>query len=130
MVMQPSQFKEMLQAIQALREHKSVLLNLTQMNSREAQRAVDFVTGGTYSLLGHQQRLGEKVFLFTPNGVKVSTKSSVLHEVSQPPKEDSPSRILLPKHSTYGPLATQTAMPDISLESLKIRRVEKPGANH
>ena len=101
------------QAIQALLEQKSVVVNLTQMDPREAQRAVDFVTGGTYSLSGHQQRLGEKVFLFTPNGVKVSTKSTVLHEMSQPPEEDSPSRTTLPKHSTYGPLTTQTAMPDI-----------------
>ena len=53
-VMQPKQFEEMPQAIQALLEHKSVVLNLTRMDPREAQRAVDFVTGGTYSLLGHQ----------------------------------------------------------------------------
>lgn len=85
LVIEPRTFEEMPQAIQALRERKSVVLNLTIMDPDQAQRAVDFVAGGTYALDGHQERIGESIFLFTPSCVQVSTHGGVLHEVPQPP---------------------------------------------
>ncbi len=83
-VMEPRSFEEMPQAIQALRERKSVVLNLTIMDPDQAQRAVDFVAGGTYAIDGHQERIGESIFLFTPSCVQVSTQTGVVHEVPQP----------------------------------------------
>ena len=41
-LMEPRSFDEMPQAIQALRERKTVILNLTMMDPDQAQRAVDF----------------------------------------------------------------------------------------
>ena len=79
-VVEPRTFEEMPQVIQALRERKSVVLNLTIMDPDQAQRAVDFVAGGTYAIDGHQERIGESIFLFTPNCVQVSTHSGVTHE--------------------------------------------------
>lgn len=94
-VMEPRSFEEMPQAIQALRERKSVVLNLTMMDPDQAQRAVDFIAGGTYAIDGHQERIGESIFLFTPNCVQVSTQSGVVHEVPQPqvriPRQTAPS---------------------------------------
>ena len=52
-LMEPRSFDEMPQAIQALRERKTVILNLTMMDPDQAQRAVDFVAGGTYAIDGH-----------------------------------------------------------------------------
>lgn len=74
MVMEPRTFEEMPQVIRALRERKSVVLNLTIMDPDQAQRAVDFVAGGTYAIDGHQERIGESIFLFTPSCVQVSTQ--------------------------------------------------------
>ncbi len=70
-VMKPRAFEEMPQVIQALRERKSVLLNLAMMTPEQAQRAVDFVAGGTYSIEGNQERIGQSVFLFTPSCVQL-----------------------------------------------------------
>ncbi|HIK05808.1 MAG TPA: cell division protein SepF [Trichormus sp. M33_DOE_039] len=89
LVLEPRTFEEMPQAIQALRERKSVVLNLTIMDPDQAQRAVDFVAGGTYALDGHQERIGESIFLFTPSCVQVSTQGGVIHEVPQPPSRPS-----------------------------------------
>jgi cell division inhibitor SepF len=66
-VIQLHSFEEMPQVIQTLRERKSVVLNLNVMDPEEAQRAVDFVAGGTYAIDGHQERIGESIFLFTPS---------------------------------------------------------------
>lgn len=83
-VIEPRTFEEMPQVIQALRERKSVVLNLTVMDPDQAQRAVDFVAGGTYAIDGHQERIGESIFLFTPSCVQVSTQNNVVREVPQP----------------------------------------------
>ncbi len=83
-VIEPRSFEEMPQVIQALRERKSVVLNLTIMDPDQAQRAVDFVAGGTYAIDGHQERIGESIFLFTPSCVQVSTQSGVIHEIPTP----------------------------------------------
>ena len=82
-VIEPQSFEEMPQVISALRDRKSVVLNLNMMNPEEAQRAVDFVAGGTYAMDGHQERVGESIFLFTPSCVKVSTLSGIIHEVDE-----------------------------------------------
>ena len=66
-LMEPRSFDEMPQAIQALRERKTVILNLTMMDPDQAQRAVDFIAGGTYAIDGHQERVGESIFLFAPS---------------------------------------------------------------
>jgi len=86
-VMEPRSFEEMPQAIQALRERKSVVLNLTIMDPDQAQRAVDFVAGGTYAIDGHQERIGESIFLFTPNCVQVSTQATTPYDVPQQPQQ-------------------------------------------
>lgn len=88
-VIEPRSFEEMPQVIQALRERRSIVLNLTMMDPDEAQRAVDFVAGGTYAIDGHQERIGESIFLFTPSCVQVSTQSGVIHEVPSATKASS-----------------------------------------
>ena len=81
-LMEPRSFDEMPQAIQALRERKTVILNLTMMDPDQAQRAVDFVAGGTFAIDGHQERVGESIFLFAPSCVNVTSSS---------PEEAAPS---------------------------------------
>ena len=83
-VIEPHSFEEMPQVILALRDRKSVVLNLNVMNPEEAQRAVDFIAGGTYAMDGHQERVGESIFLFTPSSVKVSSLSGILRDVHTP----------------------------------------------
>jgi cell division inhibitor SepF len=91
-VVEPHSFEEMPQVIQTLRDRKSVVLNLNEMPPEEAQRAVDFVAGGTYAIDGHQERIGESIFLFTPNCVKVSTLSGVPQDLPEPaPSRSFPS---------------------------------------
>lgn len=71
-IIQPQDWLETSLAIQALREHKIVVLQLSELEPDKAQRAADFVTGGTYAIDGHTQWLGEQTFLCTPSYVQVS----------------------------------------------------------
>lgn len=72
----PSGFDVMPGYLQALAESKSVILNLTLMEPDQAQRAVDFVAGGTFYAGGHQERIGESIFFFAPPGVVVEVEPS------------------------------------------------------
>jgi cell division inhibitor SepF len=83
-LIEPRAFEEMPQVIDALRQRKSVILNMTLIRQEEAQRAVDFVAGGTYAIDGHYERIGDNIFLFTPSCVQVSTPTSLLNEVATP----------------------------------------------
>ncbi|BAQ66707.1 cell division protein SepF [Geminocystis sp. NIES-3709] len=83
-VIEPHCFEEIPQVIQTLREQRCVVLNLNVMEPDEAQRAVDFVAGGTYAIDGNQERIGESIFLFTPRNVKVSTLSGNSYQVREP----------------------------------------------
>lgn len=73
-VIEPQSLEETSQAIQALRELKIVILKLTKLEPKQAQRAVDFVAGGTYAISGHTEWVGEQTFLFTPKSVQVNTE--------------------------------------------------------
>ena len=98
-LMEPRSFDEMPRAIQALRERKTVILNLTMMEPDQAQRAVDFVAGGTFAIDGHQERVGESIFLFAPSCVTVTTAGS----------EESASPTVVP--SRPAPSDSQDAAP-------------------
>jgi cell division inhibitor SepF len=93
-LIEPRAFEEMPQVIDALRQRKSVILNMTLIRQEEAQRAVDFVAGGTYAIDGHYERIGDNIFLFTPSCVQVSTPTSVLNEVAPSPVR--PNRSVTP----------------------------------
>jgi cell division inhibitor SepF len=80
-LIEPRSFEEMPQVIDALRQRKSVILNMTLIRQEEAQRSVDFVAGGTYAIDGHYERIGDNIFLFTPSCVQVSTPSSIVNDV-------------------------------------------------
>ena len=90
-LLEPKSFDEMPQVIQALRERKTIILNLTMMDPDQAQRAVDFVAGGTYAMDGHQERVGESIFLFTPSCVNVTSTFPAEASPSNITNEDIPS---------------------------------------
>jgi len=111
-LMEPRSFDEMPQAIQALRERKTVILNLTMMDPDQAQRAVDFIAGGTYAIDGHQERVGESIFLFAPSCVNVTSSS---------PEEASPSNLSTnntPQYSLGNNTAPEPAWGNSKLSAL------------
>ncbi|HEY9622832.1 MAG TPA: cell division protein SepF [Crinalium sp.] len=75
LVFEPRSFEEIPPVVLALKQRKSVILNLSLVDADTAQRCVDFVAGGAFAVDGHQQRIGETIFLFTPSSVHIHTYS-------------------------------------------------------
>lgn len=95
-ILKPQSFDEMATVVQFLRDRKSVILNLTLMDPSEAQRSVDFVAGGTYAIDGHQERVGDNIFLFTPNCVTVSIPGTLVEELADEAVAGEPQTIVPP----------------------------------
>ena len=76
MVIEPRTFEESMEIVEHLRSRRSVLLNLHLLDNEGSQRIVDFLSGATHAIDGHQQRIGDGVFLFAPATVVISAESS------------------------------------------------------
>jgi cell division inhibitor SepF len=57
----------------AVREQRTVVLQLERLEPIEAQRVIDFVSGAVHALGGQSERLGATAFLFAPAGVVLSS---------------------------------------------------------
>jgi len=75
-VIEPRSFDEALDIVEELRCRRSVLLNLQYLDSEQSQRVVDFLSGATHALDGHQQRVGQGVFIFAPNNFTINAESN------------------------------------------------------
>jgi len=105
-VLQPRSFEEIPQAVRLLRERKSVILNMMLMDPDQAQRSVDFVAGGVFAIDGHQERLGENIFLFTPNVVQITAQSSAQSVFNAPIAAPQPPISQASSMSTISPTIT------------------------
>ena len=75
-VIEPRAFDEALEIVEELRCRRSIVLNLQYLDTEQSQRVVDFLSGATHALDGHQQRVGQGVFIFAPNNFTINTESN------------------------------------------------------
>ena len=74
-VMTPGRFEDATLAVRAVQQMKTVVLHLGAMDPEEAQRTIDFVSGGVFAMDGQSERLGDTVFLFAPSLVSIARDS-------------------------------------------------------
>lgn len=72
MVIEPKAYNESVSIVKALKEKKTVILNLQLLDKEQSQRIVDFLCGCTHALDGDQRKIGENVFIFTPSNISLS----------------------------------------------------------
>lgn len=68
----PTEFEEVSEIVDTLRNNQTVILNLEGINNDLAQRIMDFVSGACYAIKGTFQKVSNFVFVITPPGVEVS----------------------------------------------------------
>jgi cell division inhibitor SepF len=95
-VMYPRKFEEMPAMIEALRERKSIVVNLTTIEPDQAQRCVDFIAGATYAIDGKQERVADSIFLFTPSCVTLTSVNSVTDQEIPPVSPKNTKTVISP----------------------------------
>lgn len=70
----PMTFNEVEEVGDRFRSGIPVIMNLASANENVAKRVLDFASGLIYGLDGRIERVGDRVFLLTPQGVEFSTE--------------------------------------------------------
>lgn len=73
-VFYPLNFPDAKRVARELAAMRPVIVNLEGMPLEQAQRVIDYVSGTTYYLGGDLQKVGEYIFLFTPEGVQIDAE--------------------------------------------------------
>ena len=53
------------------------IVNLEKTDDDLARRVIDFISGVTYALNGFYERVGDKVFLFTPANIVITDEDEI-----------------------------------------------------
>jgi len=89
-VEEPRIYEDSLNIATHLREKKPVIVNLKYLDADAGKRLIDFVCGTAYAINGHMMKIGENIFLFTPENVQIvdsSEKSTFEQGIAQEEKE-------------------------------------------
>ncbi len=75
-LLEPRAFSEAQTIVDYLKNRNTVVVNLKRVTPEIAKRIVDFLSGSVYAINGDLQKLGNGIFLCTPNNVPVEGKIS------------------------------------------------------
>lgn len=70
-VVEPRLYSEVQSIADILLNNQSVILNFRRMEKEQAKKMLDFLMGTTYAIKGDIQRLGEEIFICTPQSFEV-----------------------------------------------------------
>lgn len=73
-LVEPRAYSESQQIADYLKKRNTVVVNLKRVTSDQAKRLIDFLTGTIYAIGGDLQKLGNGIYLCTPNNVNVQGK--------------------------------------------------------
>lgn len=74
-IIEPRAYGDTAQIVEQLLEQKTVILNLHLLDKETSQKTIDFVCGATFAIGGKPQKIGDTVFVFTPNSVQLSIET-------------------------------------------------------
>lgn len=75
-LVEPRAYSESQEIADHLKSRNSVVVNFKRVTSDQAKRLIDFLTGCIYAIGGSLQKLGNGIYLCTPNNVNVQGKMS------------------------------------------------------
>jgi len=87
----PRSLADAQKAAEDLKERRPVIVNLEHTDDDVARRVIDFISGVTYALSGYYERVGDKVFLFTPANIVIADEEEAELAEKGPFLEDSRS---------------------------------------
>ena len=73
-LIEPRANSESQQIADHLKNRNSVVVNLKRVTSAQAKRIIDFLSGTVYAIGGELQKIGNGIYLCTPNNVNIQGK--------------------------------------------------------
>ena len=73
-LLEPRAYSEAQQIADHLKKRNTVVVNLKRVTADQAKRIMDFLSGTIYAIKGNIQKIGNGIFLCTPNNINVQGK--------------------------------------------------------
>ena len=71
-LIEPKNFEECPKLVDSLKGRRPVIINLEKIETAEARKIFDFMSGATYALNGNVQKVANNIFIFAPENVDIS----------------------------------------------------------
>jgi len=71
-IMQPGRFEDTPQICDCMKDRKPVVVNIEQMDTSEAQRAIDFLCGAVCALDSKINKISNAIFVVVPKDMDIS----------------------------------------------------------
>ncbi|MDX8044943.1 cell division protein SepF [Gracilibacillus sp. S3-1-1] len=81
---EPRSFNEVQDIADQIVNRKSVVINLQRVDTNQARRIVDFLSGTVYAVSGQIKKLGSQTFLCTPDNMEISGNITEIMEDIDP----------------------------------------------
>lgn len=75
-LIEPKEFGECPKLVDSLKGRRPVIINLEKLETEEARKIFDFMSGATYALNGNVQKVANNIFIFAPENVDIAATSS------------------------------------------------------
>lgn len=79
----PKNYEDVKKLIEYLKQTEPAIVNLDAISDNEAQRILDFISGGVCALNGSIQRIKGNIFLVAPDGFNIMISRDQLEKISQ-----------------------------------------------
>ncbi|WMJ81373.1 cell division protein SepF [Clostridium sp. MB40-C1] len=74
MILKPSNYDEAIEICDNLKSRKIIVVNMTSLENKVAQRLLDFMAGASYALSGSLEEVERGVYILSPSNVEVSNE--------------------------------------------------------
>ena len=80
LIYKPLSYEDTQNIIDNLKEKKSIVVNLDDLEIDVAQRILDFISGAVYALNGSIRKAARNIFVIAPFNVDVSSNSNEMQD--------------------------------------------------
>jgi cell division inhibitor SepF len=77
----PTEFQDIMEIVDAVKSRRIVVINMMDVDSKTAQRMIDYIVGACYALNGTFNAVEKCIYVFAPDGVDIANELE--HEISK-----------------------------------------------
>lgn len=74
LILKPTDYDEALEICDNLKSRKIIVVNMTNLEGKVAQRLLDFMAGASYALGGSLEEIEKGVYIISPSNVEISNE--------------------------------------------------------
>jgi cell division inhibitor SepF len=70
----PSEFQDIMEIVDSVKLRRIVVMNISEIDQKNAQRMIDYVVGAIYALNGSFEEVAKSIYVIAPESVEISNE--------------------------------------------------------